>query len=217
MKRIINALSFVSVLLVFTSCGSNLTDVTYTSGEGGVDLIAIRFYDNGEMLITEGMPYMEEESPLYMCFGWGTKWYRYKKEGNTIKLLHGDDVQDQLKLEGGVIKYGNLELRPDKRFSTIKRSGKYGGTIYASNWGSESVAVLAFINETQVYQIDRSKKVLCNYEIEDGKVIIDTANLILEEGKDKLIYNSSWNTLVLKKHSETLNDLEFYHNFKAID
>lgn len=197
--------SLVTLLLMLVSCGNRLTDVTYSTEDENGGLTVIRFYDNGKVIFTKiDSQKVKEYSTLYMCLGYNTHFGEYQRNGSVVKLARNGIVRDECIFEDGVIKWKDAEFKPDKRFSTIKRNGKYGGTRYTSD-----DIDLFFIDETKVYGIAGGDRRLCNYELKDGKMLIDNVDLILEEGKNKLILSNSWNTLILKKENKDYNDYEF--------
>lgn len=217
MKKLINVFSLVAVLVAFTSCGDNLTNATYTIQDKDGDVHAIRCYENGKVLITkiEGRNVdIQDHKVLYICFGEGNKTEirDFQRDGKTIKLAEGGVIKDAFIFEDNTIKWQGVEFKPDARFSTIKKCGKYGGTAYVTNDGDEKI-YLVFVDESKVFQVSRKRKVLCNYEIEDDKLYIDNLNIILEEGKDKLIYNQSYQSLIFKKTDMKLDDLKFHEEF----
>ena len=217
MKNLINAFRLVAMLVVFTSCGDNLTNATYTIQDEDGDVHAIRCYDNGKVIFTkiEGRNVDVNNHPiLYMCFGEHNKTAikEFQRDGKTIKLAENGIIKDAFTFENNTIIWHEGEYKPDTRFSTIQNSGKYGGTVYEAKYDRETI-YLVFIDDTNVFQIDGKHKILCSYEIEEGKLFIDNVNMILEEGKDKLIYNQSYQSLIFKKKDIKLDDLIFQKEF----
>lgn len=216
MKRIINALSLVAMLLVFAGCGGSLTNTTYTFQDEFGNICAIKCYDNGKVLITEinsSDVDINNLPVLYMCYGdYGNSEIKeYRREGKTIKLIEGGIINDAFTFDNNIIKWKGKEFKPNERFSSIKNSGKYGGTVYEAKYDRETL-YFVFIDDTKVFQIDGKWKILCNYETEDGKVFIDNVNMVLEEAKDKLLYNQSFQSLIFKKIMN-LDDLTFHEEF----
>ena len=213
MKNLINAFSLVAMLVVFTSCGGNLTNSVYSYEDDHGKLYAIKFYENEKFVFVDiNSRYVDDKSPLYMCYcnSKNAEQAKYRKDGKSIKILKGNIVKDEMIFEGGIIKWKGVEFKLDKRFSTIKKQGKYSGTVYVTNYGSEDAVVFVFINESKLMYIENMKKTIRDYEIEDGKLIIPEENIVLDEGKDKLIFNSSWGSYIFKKHDQELDDFEFF-------
>lgn len=208
MKRLISAFSLVAMLLVFTGCGDNLTNSVYTAFDGGLGVI--KFFDNNKFVMTViDNSHIKDKEPLYICYGNGGDEFEYRKEGKSIKVIVGGIIKDEMIFEDGVIKWGSMKFELDKRFSSIKRSGKYGGTMYTADNGSE-IITLVFINDSKVFEITKRTKILQDYEVEDGKVYI--GNYILEEAKDKLIYRDL-ETLIFKKSEVEFDDIKFQEMF----
>jgi len=213
MKNLINAFRLVAMLVVFTSCGGNLTNSVYSYEDDHGTLYAIKFYENEKFVFVDiNSRYVDDKSPLYMCYcnSKNAEQAEYRRDGKSIKIIKGGIIKDEMIFEGGVIKWKGVEFKLDKRFSTIKKQGKYSGTVYVTKYGSEDAVAFLFISESKLMYISNMKKSICDYEIEDGKLIIPEENIVLDEGKDKLIFNSSWGSYVFKKHDQELDDFEFF-------
>lgn len=203
------------MLLVLSGCGNNLTNSVYSFEDNSGNLYVIKFYENEEIVfadINSRFVNVDENSPLYMCYcnSENAEQAKYQRNGKSIKIVKGGIVKDEMTFDGGTIKWKGVDFKLDKRFSTIKKQGKYSGTMYVTKYGSEDAIAFLFIDESKLMYIDNMKKSICDYEIEDGKLIIPEENIVLEEGKDKLIFNNSWASYIFKKYDQELDDFDFF-------
>lgn len=211
MKRLLNIITVLMIIVLGTGCRNDETGVIYTRTDGEF-LTAIQLFENGKILVS-GIPLwkFDENEDLYMCYGQTMLAANYQKADGFAYLMNGTDTtNERIYFEKEGIKIQNQIYKPDKRVKRIEPKGKYGGKCYAAS-NDEGGAFLVFINDKKLlflsYNTHRiTKKTFSNYTISDKKIIADELNMVFkDEGDERLIMDNDWTTIIFK-YKENMDD-----------